>query len=180
MEQTIASQVRWAAEELLHLSNLRPGQILVVGCSTSEVAGATIGTAGSQEIAKNILQPLQETAFNNQIYLAIQCCEHLNRALVVERALLHSYPQFEEVTVKPIAHAGGALAARAIEQYSDPTVIETIQAHAALDIGETLIGMHLKAVAVPVRLSIRHIGNARVTAARTRPKLIGGPRACYD
>ncbi|KAB2953954.1 TIGR01440 family protein [Heliorestis acidaminivorans] len=176
----MASQVKWAVEELIHLAKMRAGQILVVGCSTSEVRGSTIGTSGSQEIAQAIIRPLLEATYHNQIYLAVQCCEHLNRALVVERALLQTYPFLEEVAVRPIAAAGGALAAQAIEHYADPTVIETIQAHAALDIGETLIGMHLKAVAVPVRLSIRQIGNARLTAARTRPKLIGGHRACYD
>jgi len=111
--------------------------------------------------------------------LAIQCCEHLNRALVVERSTMESYG-LEEVSVVPVPRAGGALAAYAMRHFADPVVVESIQAHAGLDIGATLIGMHLRRVAVPVRLKQQKIGQAIVIAARTRPKLIGGPRACYE
>ncbi len=155
-----------------------PGQILVVGCSTSEVLGARIGTGGSQEIAEAIFRSLREEMYHWEGFLAIQCCEHLNRALVVERETLEAYG-LEEVCVIPVEHAGGALATQAMQDFVDPAVVEAIAAHGGIDIGATLIGMHLKKVAVPLRLQQRMIGQASVTAAWTRPKLIGGPRAVY-
>ena len=175
----IDRQVRAAVGELLEVAGLRPGQLLVVGCSTSEVLGEKIGTAGSGEVAAAILGALQQACSTRRIYLAIQCCEHLNRALVVERQVLEQY-RLEEVSVVPVSKAGGALAAQAVREFADPVVVEAIEAHAGLDIGATLIGMHLKKVAIPVRLRQKAIGQAPVTAARTRPKLIGGTRAVYD
>lgn len=175
---TVRQQVKAAVQELLAAAALQPGQVLVVGCSTSEVAGQRIGTAGSEEIARNVLEPLYEETQANGIYLACQCCEHLNRALVVPRAAMERY-QWEEVCVVPVPHAGGAFAARAIREMPDAVVVEEIKAHAGLDIGCTLIGMHLRRVAVPVRLKANKVGSALVTAARTRPKLIGGERAVY-
>ncbi|MCW2277486.1 TIGR01440 family protein [Heliophilum fasciatum] len=180
MSEAIEAQVRDAAEELCRIAALQAGQILVVGCSTSEVIGRVIGTSGSAEAAQAILAGLQSAVREKNIFLAIQCCEHLNRALVVERALLQIYPHLEEVTVYPVAQAGGALAAAAMAAFVEPVVIAQVQAHAGLDIGETMIGMHLRPVAVPVRLQRRQIGQARLNAARTRPKLIGGERACYS
>lgn len=156
----------------------QPGQILVVGCSTSEVGGASIGTAGSLEVAEAIRHVLRDETFHWEGFLAIQCCEHLNRALVVEREALEIFG-LEEVSVLPVAHAGGALAAQAMQDFIDPVVVESIAAHGGIDIGSTLIGMHLRRVAVPLRLQQRTIGKAAVTAAWTRPKLIGGARAVY-
>lgn len=156
----------------------QPGQILVVGCSTSEVGGANIGTAGSVEVAETLLHALRDETFHWEGFLAIQCCEHLNRALVVEREALEAFG-LEEVSVVPVPHAGGALAAQAMKDFIDPVVVESIAAHGGIDIGSTLIGMHLRRVAVPLRLQQRTIGKAAVTAAWTRPKLIGGPRAVY-
>lgn len=176
---TIRTQTERAVRELITAAGLAPGQILVVGCSTSEVQGAKIGSAGSDAVAREILAGLMTVAGEFQVRLAIQCCEHLNRALVVERQTMEQYG-LEQVTVVPVPKAGGALAARAMRQFADPVVVETIQAHAGLDIGATLIGMHLRRVAVPVRLQQRVIGQAPVTAARTRPKLIGGARAVYE
>jgi uncharacterized protein (TIGR01440 family) len=155
-----------------------PGQILVVGCSTSEVRGACIGTEGSMEVAGAILQSLRDETYDWECFLAIQCCEHLNRALVVEREAMDMYG-LEEVCVMPVTHAGGALAARAMQDFVDPVVVETISAHGGIDIGSTFIGMHLKKVAVPLRLQQKTIGRASVTAAWCRPKLIGGVRAEY-
>ncbi|VBB06538.1 upf0340 3d-structure ywlg smu.87 stu1894 bt9727 4999 transferase tte0860 spy1898/m5005 spy1614 tt1679 [Lucifera butyrica] len=175
----IDSQVTKAVEELLALAALQPGQILVVGCSTSEVQGVKIGSAGSEEIAADILRSLLTVCRGRNVALAIQCCEHLNRALVVERAVMERY-NLEQVSVKPVRKAGGSLAAQAMRDFADPVVVETIQAHAGLDIGCTLIGMHLKRVAVPVRLEQKYVGQALLTAARTRPKLIGGNRAVYE
>lgn len=171
-------QVRQAAEELLAAASLQHGEVLVVGCSTSEVAGARIGTAGSDNVAQAILEPIWEISQARGIYLACQCCEHLNRALVVQGAAAGRYG-WEQVSVLPVPKAGGAFAARAMHHMPGAVVVEEVRAHAGLDIGSTLIGMHLRRVAVPVRLGLDMIGHARLTAARTRPKLIGGERAVY-
>ncbi|HWQ60931.1 MAG TPA: TIGR01440 family protein, partial [Negativicutes bacterium] len=177
--EEIKRQAAAAAAELLTVAGLKPGQIVVVGCSTSEVRGAKIGSYGSEEVAAAILAALRESCQARGVYLAVQCCEHLNRALVVERPAAESYG-LEEVSVVPVPKAGGALAAQAMRDFSAPVVVETIQAQAGLDIGATLIGMHIKRVAVPVRLGQKLVGQAPVTAARTRPKLIGGARAVYE
>lgn len=175
----IGQQVKFAVDELLDVACLKPGQLLVVGCSTSEVLGAAIGSAGSQDVATAILKALKVSCDSRQIYLAIQCCEHLNRALVVECVAAEQY-HLEEVSVVPMPKAGGALAAKAMLEFESPVVVEALQAHAGMDIGATLIGMHLKPVAVPVRLLQHTVGQATVIAARTRPKLIGGQRAVYE
>lgn len=176
--QQVRQQVTEAAEGLLAVAALQRGQVLVVGCSTSEVAGSRIGTAGSDAVAQAILEPLWQVTQANGLFLACQCCEHLNRALVVEQTAAERYG-WEQVSVIPVPKAGGAFAARAMHHLPGATVVEEITAHAGLDIGSTLIGMHLRRVAVPVRLSLDMIGHARLTAARTRPKLIGGERAVY-
>lgn len=175
----IKNQTTHMVTELLQSAKLRPGQILVVGCSTSEVLGAKIGSGGSSTVAKAILDSLRQVCTQSGIYLAVQCCEHLNRALVIEQQVAIGY-NLDEVMVMPVPTAGGALGAQAMADFEHPVVVESIKAHAGLDIGSTLIGMHLKAVAVPVRLAQKNIGQAVVTAARTRPKLIGGPRAVYE
>lgn len=175
----VREQVRDAALELVEAAGLRSGQILVVGCSTSEIAGRRIGSAGSTEVAGAVFDALAEVTGARGIFLAAQACEHLNRALVVSRECAARYG-LEEVTVIPVPRAGGAFAARAFAE-PEAVVVEDLraQAHAGLDIGQTLIGMHLRRVAVPVRLRVRMVGDAVVTAARTRPKLIGGERAQY-
>lgn len=175
----IGRQTAAAAGQLLDEAGLKKGRILIVGCSTSEVHGERIGSSGSAEIAEAILTSLLTACSKYQIHLAIQCCEHLNRALVVERKVMEEY-KLDEVSVIPVPHAGGSLGARAMLNFEDPVVVEAIQAHAGLDIGCTLIGMHLKPVAIPVRLLQDHIGQALLIAARTRPKLIGGNRAVYE
>lgn len=157
---------------------LKRDDLFVIGCSTSEVAGKQIGTAGSEEIAALIFAALQKLQGETKIHLAFQCCEHLNRALVLERSVQKSL-QLEEVSVIPIPQAGGSMAAYAYNHFSNPVVVESVQAAAGIDIGDTLIGMHLRQVAVPIRFQQKTIGQARVTAARTRPKLIGGERAQY-
>lgn len=176
--ESVRRQVADAAAELLTEAALQPGQVLVVGCSTSEVAGARIGSAGSDAVAEAILEPLWSVVQANGLYLACQCCEHLNRALVVTEEAAVRYG-WEQVSVVPVPKAGGAFAARAMRHMPGAVVVEEIRAHAGLDIGSTLIGMHLRKVAVPVRLKLATIGQARLTAARTRPKLIGGERAVY-
>lgn len=176
--ERIKSETLAVMREYYKIVQPGPGQILVIGCSTSEVRGAQIGTDGSPAVAEAIFRSLRDEMYRWEGFLAIQCCEHLNRALVVEREAMESYV-LEEVSVLPVAHAGGALAAQAMQDFVDPVVVEAVTAHGGIDIGSTLIGMHLKKVAVPLRLQQKTIGQATVTAAWTRPKLIGGCRAVY-
>lgn len=176
--EAITKELTEAAQELISISKAKPGQIFVVGCSTSEVLGNKIGTGGSSEAAVAMFKALKEVTDEHGLCLAVQCCEHLNRALVVEASTMERY-NLEEVTVRPMPHAGGAMGTAAYENFSEPVVVEKITAHLGLDIGQTLIGMHLKRVAVPVRLQHKCIGEAVLTAARVRPPLIGGERAKY-
>lgn len=159
-------------------SFLNKDDLFVIGCSTSEIAGEQIGTSGSEDLAGHIFDALQTLTKKTGIHLVFQCCEHLNRALVVERETMKTYG-LEEVTVVPLPEAGGSMASYAYKQMKDAVVVESVQAHAGMDIGDTMIGMHLKNVAVPLRFKQQSIGHAHVTAARTRPKLIGGSRASY-
>lgn len=177
--EKIKHDTKRIVDEWREIDVLRPDNIFVLGCSTSEVAGSDIGTAGSEEVGAVLFESLQNLAAAEQLHLAFQCCEHLNRALVVERATMRQF-NLEEVSVVPVASAGGSMASFAYKQLSDPVVVERIYADVAMDIGDTLIGMHLRRVAVPLRFSQKTIGNARVNAARTRPKLIGGIRAVYE
>lgn len=173
----IYEQAYAAISELYEIANLKSGNIVVIGCSTSEVVGSTIGTNSSFETAGEIFKGLHDFAKSKDIYLAIQCCEHLNRAIITERAAV---PFAEIVNVVPQPKAGGSLATQAYAAFDEPVALEEIKADAGLDIGFTLIGMHLKKVAVPVRLENNKIGAATVLAARTRAKYIGGPRAMYN
>lgn len=177
MTDMIYQQTKAVVEELTEKTGLRAGSILVVGCSTSEVLGSKIGSNSSPEVARQIFAALYEQAQKQGIFLAVQCCEHLNRAVIVERAAV---PNAETVNVVPQPKAGGSLATQAYAGFADPVALEEIKADAGIDIGLTLIGMHLKKVAVPVRLDNNRIGEALVVAARTRPKFIGGSRAVYD
>lgn len=174
---TIYQQTKAVIEELGGKANLKPGSIIVVGCSTSEVLGSKIGTNSNPDTAKEIFDALHDYVKENGFYLAVQCCEHLNRAIIVERAAV---PYAEPVNVVPQPKAGGSLATQAYAGFTDPVAVEKIKADAGIDIGLTLIGMHLKKVAVPVRLENNRIGEALIVAARTRPKFIGGVRAVYD
>lgn len=176
--EQIKAGTRAVLDELLEAAALRAGDILAVGCSTSEVVGGTIGKNSSEEAAGAIYEAIAPVLAQKGIWLAAQCCEHLNRALVVERECAERYGLCE-VCVRPRPHAGGSWAARAYDSMKDPVVAERIAAHAGIDIGLTLIGMHLRPVAVPVRTATRTIGLAPVVTARTRPKLIGGARAEY-
>ena len=173
----IINQAFLAAKEIIELAGLKKGHILVVGCSTSEVLGSKIGTDSSPDTAKDIFEGIYKAANEKGVYVAAQCCEHLNRAIIVERA---AAPFAEAVNVVPFPKAGGSFATAAYAAFSDPVALEEIRADAGLDIGFTMIGMHLKRVAVPVRLSNDRIGEAKVLAARVRPKFIGGERAHYD
>lgn len=174
----IGSEAYSAAKELLEAAGLERGEILVVGCSTSEVAGAGIGTFSSPELAEVVFGSIYQATQETGVYLAAQCCEHLNRALILEKEAAARYG-YEIVSVIPQPKAGGAFATAAYKTFEEPVAVEHIRARAGMDIGDTLIGMHLKDVAVPVRIRTREIGDARVVCARTRPKLIGGARAVY-
>ncbi|MCE5236759.1 MAG: TIGR01440 family protein [Clostridiaceae bacterium] len=178
----IHAQMKQAVEELFAAAdNLREGDIVVVGCSTSEIGGRRIGTASSEAIAHEVMEALYPAVKNRGLFLAVQCCEHLNRSLVVERACLERY-DLQQVWVRPQLHAGGAMAMRAVELFDAPVMAEDLRsfARAGLDIGGTLIGMHLRRVAVPIHASVLKIGEANLVMARTRPKYVGGPRAAYD
>ncbi len=168
-----------AARELLDAADLKAGEIMVVGCSTSEVAGHTIGKASIPAVAEALFSGLYPVLKEKGVFLAAQCCEHLNRALIVERACAEKYG-IDEVAVRPAPKAGGSFATVAYDNMEAPVAVESIRAHAGLDIGGTLIGMHLRVVAVPVRLSLSKIGEANILCARTRPKYVGGPRAIYE
>lgn len=176
--EAIRLQVKQAAEELLAAANLKPGQILVVGCSSSEIMAHQIGSYSSEEIGKTVYEALMEVLAPKKIYLAAQCCEHLNRALILEEEAAERYG-LEMVNVVPQLKAGGSFATAAYAGMQHPAAVERIQAHAGMDIGDTFIGMHLRSVAVPVRVSVREIGSAHLTCARTRLKFIGGERAKY-
>ena len=174
----LQERVRQVVFELLETAYLNQGQILVVGCSSSEIAAHKIGSYSSEEIGKAVYAAVMAELEPRGIYLAAQCCEHLNRALILEEEAAREYG-LEMVNVVPQLKAGGSFATAAYEGMSRPVAVERIQAHAGIDIGDTFIGMHLRPVAVPVRTSIREIGGAHVTSARTRLKFIGGERAKY-
>lgn len=176
--EEIKEQASKAASELVEIAKLQKGDILVVGCSSSEVVGLHIGKGSDINAAKAIYEGIQSVLKPKEIFLAAQCCEHLNRAVIVEKAAL--LPGTEIVNVVPHPHAGGSFATTVYQNAACPVAVEEIKADAGMDIGRTLIGMQLKKVAVPVRLSMDKIGEAILICARTRPKFIGGSRATYD
>ena len=178
MYHELTKQAEQVIRELVEAAKLKPGQLLVIGCSSSEIAGVRIGKGGSLDVANAVLAGIYPYLKEKGIHLAVQCCEHLNRALIIERADAEQRG-YEIVNAVPHAHAGGSFATAAYAAMEDPVAVEAIQADAGLDIGGTLIGMHLKRVAVPVRLSVDHLGQALLLCARTRPKYIGGERAQY-
>ncbi|MFV0412444.1 MAG: TIGR01440 family protein [Oscillospiraceae bacterium] len=181
MPTEIQQQAAAALQELLLAANIERGGLLVLGCSTSEVLGQTLGTASSPQVAEQLLGGMLPLLHKAGVYLAVQCCEHLNRALVVERDALQKYG-LTEVNALPQPKAGGSAATCAWQLFRRPALAESLrgQAAAGLDVGGTLIGMHLREVAVPLRLQNRTIGAAAATAARTRPKFVGGSRAVYN
>lgn len=178
MYEEIKSAAESAIKELIEHSNLKVGDIIVVGCSSSEILGNKIGKGSSPETGIAVIEAILPVLNEKGLFLAAQCCEHLNRALVIERAAAEKY-MYDEVCVRPMPKAGGSFATAAYDNMTDPVVVEHVRAKAGLDIGNTLIGMHLKDVAVPLRLEVKKIGEAHVNAAFTRPKLIGGVRAHY-
>ena len=174
----ITAQAQQAAMELLEAAHLETGDLFVVGCSSSEITGGRIGKQSSLEAAQAVLEGIRPVLQAQGVSLAAQCCEHLNRAIVVERAVARERG-YEIVAAVPQPHAGGSWATCCWQAFTDPVLVEEVRAEAGMDIGGTLIGMHLRRVAVPVRLSLDHIGQAVLLCARTRPKFIGGARAVY-
>lgn len=178
MIEKIKQESIQAFSELIETAGLNAGDVLVVGCSSSEIVGGTIGKNSSLEAAQAVFSAVYPLVKGKGIFLACQCCEHLNRAIIIEKELAEK-KNLEIVNVIPQPKAGGSFATTAYENFKEPVAVEHIKADAGIDIGETLIGMHLKDVAVPVRLKTKKIGEANIICARTRPKYIGGSRAFY-
>lgn len=174
----IKEQAAKAVSSLIEIANLNAGNLFVIGCSSSEVLGEKIGTNSSLDVANALFEGIYPVLKEKGIYMAVQCCEHLNRAIVIEKEACEKF-RLEPVNARPRAKAGGSFATVAYEKLN-ACLVETVSADAGIDIGLTMIGMHLKKVAVPVRLPIKMIGNAPIVCARTRPKFIGGERADYD
>ena len=179
MMEEIRQQARQAVLELLEVAGLKAGDLLVIGCSSSEMVGERIAKGSSMEAAQAVFAGVYPVLKERGIYLAAQCCEHLNRALILEQEAAEKFG-YEPVNVRPWAHAGGSFATEVWENLEAPCAVEHIRARAGMDIGDTLIGMHLKEVAVPVRLGVKKIGQANLVCARTRPRFIGGERARYQ
>ena len=179
MLEKIKNDATVAFSELLEASDIKSGEILVIGCSSSELLGGVIGKNSAPEAANALLDAIYPMLCEKEIFIAAQCCEHLNRALIIERECANKYG-LEIVSVVPQPKAGGSFATAVYNKMKDPVAVECIKAHAGIDIGSTLIGMHLRHVAVPVRLSVSKIGEANIVCARTRPKYIGGERAKYN
>lgn len=176
--EAIREDAKKALEELLKVANLKKGDIFIVGCSSSEIKGEHIGKGSDIDAAAAVYEGIKPLLDEKGVYLAAQCCEHLNRAIILEEeALAHGQ---DIVNVVPQLHAGGSFSVTVYNRAKKPVAVETVKAAAGMDIGDTLIGMHLKAVAVPVRTSVKKIGEANLVCARTRPKFIGGVRAHYD
>lgn len=179
MLEKIKSEAIKATKELIEIAALKKGDIFVVGCSTSEVCGDKIGTNSNYDAAGAVFEGIYSVLCENGIYLAAQCCEHLNRCVVIEKDCLDAY-FLDEVNAIPQPKAGGSFATQAYKAFKSPVLVESVRAKAGIDIGGTLIGMHIKSVCVPVRLSINKIGMANIICAKSRPKLIGGERAIYN
>lgn len=173
----VKNQLKESAEELIEKAKLQAGDIIVIGCSSSEILGDNMGTNSSPELGEQVFVTLNDVFREKGIFVAAQCCEHLNRAIIIEQKAAKN---LEQVNVVPVPKAGGSFATAAYKHMENPVAVERIKADAGLDIGGVLIGMHLKNVAVPVKLSRKSIGNALLLAARTRPKFIGGVRANYN
>lgn len=178
-EQSFITSLQTLLREVEQQIDFKPNQLFVIGCSTSEVVGEKIGTAGTLDVAKVLYEEFSAFARKHELFLVFQGCEHINRALTLEAKAAHMY-NLEPVSVLPCRTAGGSMSAYAYSQMDTPVVVEHVAAHAGIDIGQTLIGMHLKVVAVPIRTSVKQLGEAIVTVAKTRPKLIGGERAQYN
>ncbi len=174
----VRTEIRTAAQILIEVADPEEGNIFVLGASTSEILGESIGSAGNEDVAAAVFDTVYEVTSGRGLYLAVQCCEHLNRCLVIPRSAVRAF-SLTRVTVIPTATAGGAVASRAMDKMDDVALVDGAQGHLGMDIGDTFIGMHLRPVVVPVRLHMKSVGRAHLTLARTRPPLVGGYRAQY-
>lgn len=179
MKNELYSIAKQAADEVIDKAGLRDGSVLVVGCSSSEIGGSRIGTDSDEDVAASVFSGIYDSTREHGVFLAAQCCEHLNRALIIENELREKLG-LAAVWVVPKKKAGGSFATAAWGAFGSPCAVEHIKADAGMDIGDTLIGMHLKEVAVPLRIGVKSIGSANLVCAYTRPKYIGGPRAKYE
>ncbi len=179
MLEQIRLQSQQAAEELVEKAKLEKGNIVVIGCSSSEVGGNKIGTGSSLEVARAVFDGLYPVFKEKGIYVATQCCEHLNRAIIIEKELADKLG-IDQVNVIPQPKAGGSFSTTAWREFDHPVAVEKIKADAGMDIGDTLIGMHIKEVVVPLRLDVKQIGQAHLVCARRRAKYVGGSRAVYN
>jgi len=179
MIEQIRKDLIKALEGLFTGANPGEDAILVVGCSTSEIVGEKIGTDGRDDVARAVFDTLRKFCRKKKIRLAAQCCEHLNRSLVVEKETMKRFA-LNRVNAVPQKHAGGAFATAAWKDMKEPVLVESIAADFGIDIGDTLIGMHIKPVAVPMRVGVKKIGSAHLVLARSRCKYVGGERAVYD
>ena len=177
--ENLKEQAYDLASEFIKSAKLKKGQIAVIGCSTSEICGSKIGTNSQYDVAEEVFEGIYKAFCENEIYLASQCCEHLNRAIIIERELAEKL-NIDEVNVIPQPKAGGSFATTTYKHFKDPVAVEKIRADGGIDIGGTLIGMHLKEVAVPLRLSVKKLGEANILSARVRAKFVGGGRAIYN
>ena len=181
MYEELTTQAKQAVTELLDAAKLKPGKIFVVGCSSSEILGEKIGTHSSVEVAEAVFEGIHSVLHEHGVELAAQCCEHLNRALIVERAAAEKFG-LDEVNVIPQPKAGGSFGTTAYKRFEEPVAVESVKqsASAGMDVGNTLIGMHIKPVVVPLRIETKKIGEAPLVCARRRPKFVGGSRAVYN
>lgn len=177
--ENIKKDLLCALEELYAVSKAEKGSILVVGCSTSEVIGQKIGSAGSLETAQALVECVNTFCKQKGLYLAAQCCEHLNRAIVIEKAAMKEYG-LTRVNAVPQIHAGGSFGTATYAALDEPVLVSSVTADLGIDIGDTLIGMHIRPVAVPVRVSVKKIGEANLVLVRSRCPFVGGERAVYN
>lgn len=182
-DKALLESIKKEAEAVVYAivseAKLEEGDLFIVGCSSSEVLGEKIGTNSSVDVADAIFNGIYRVLKEKGIFMAVQCCEHLNRAVILEKKAAKLFG-YEEVNVIPQPKAGGSLGTLAFERLENAVAVEKVRADAGLDIGLTMIGMHLKEVAVPLRIPVKKIGNAPIVCARTRPKFVGGIRAKYN
>ena len=177
--EVIARQAHDAMEELLERAKLPKGALVVVGCASSEIMGSNIGKGSTPDAAEAVYSTVAPLLSERGLYLAAQCCEHLNRCVVMEKETLRDYG-CTQVKAIPQPKAGGSVPAAAWKMLREPALALAVQADAAIDVGDTLVGMHIRPVAVPLRGAYRRLGEANLVQAYSRLPYIGGARAVYE
>ena len=179
LKQEIFAALTAAVDALVEAGGIQPGGMIVLGCSTSEVAGARIGKGSVPELGDVIAEAMLTACGKHGLYAAFQCCEHLNRAIVMEQAALMARGLMQ-VKAIPQPKAGGSVPAAAWKRLTAPVLTPFVQADAAIDVGDTLVGMHIRPVAVPLRIDTDKVGHANLVMAYSRLPYIGGSRAVYE